>query len=30
MEDNRTVGTLIPVPSKQPEAPAATAQQGNP
>ncbi len=27
-EDNRTVGTLIPVPSKQPEPPTAAAQPG--
>jgi zinc protease len=29
-EDNRTVGTLIPVPPKQPEAPSTAAQQGRP
>ena len=29
-EDNRTVGTLIPVPPKQPETPSAAAQQGRP
>jgi zinc protease len=29
-EDNRTVGTLIPVPPKQPEAPSAAAQQVGP
>jgi zinc protease len=29
-EDNRTVGTLIPVPAKQPEMPSAAAQQGRP
>jgi zinc protease len=29
-EDNRTVGTLIPVPPKQPEAPSTAAQQGKP
>ena len=29
-EDNRTVGTLIPVPPKQPEAPATAAQQRRP
>jgi zinc protease len=29
-EDNRTVGTLIPVPPKQPEAPSTSAQQGRP
>ncbi|TKB35003.1 MAG: insulinase family protein, partial [Nitrospira sp.] len=29
-EDNRTVGTLIPVPPKQPEAPTTAAQQGRP
>lgn len=27
-EDNRTVGTLIPVPPKQPEAPSTAAHQG--
>ena len=29
-EDNRTVGTLIPLPPKQPETPSTTAQQGRP
>jgi len=29
-EDNRTVGTLIPLPSKQPETPSSTAHQGGP
>ena len=29
-EDNRTVGTLIPAPPKQPEAPSTAAQQGRP
>ena len=29
-EDNRTVGTLIPIPPKQPEAPSTAAQQGEP
>jgi zinc protease len=29
-EDNRTVGTLIPLPSKQPEAPSAAVHQGGP
>lgn len=29
-EDNRTVGTLIPVPPKQPEPPTAAAQPGKP
>jgi zinc protease len=29
-EDNRTVGTLIPVPPKQPETPTAAAQQVGP
>ena len=29
-EDNRTVGTLIPVPPKQPDAPSSAAQQGRP
>ena len=29
-EDNRTVGTLIPVPPKQPETPSTAAQQGKP
>jgi zinc protease len=29
-EDNRTVGTLIPVPPKQPEPPSTAAQQGRP
>lgn len=29
-EDNRTVGTLIPVPPKQPDAPFSAAQQGRP
>jgi len=29
-EDNRTVGTLIPVPHKQSEAPSTAAQQGRP
>jgi zinc protease len=29
-EDNRTVGTLIPVPPKQPETPSASTQQGKP
>jgi zinc protease len=29
-EDNRTVGTLIPIPPKQPEAPSTAAQQGRP
>ena len=30
IEDNRTVGTLIPLPPKQPEAPSTPAQQGKP
>jgi zinc protease len=30
IEDNRTVGTLIPLPPKQPEAPSTPAQQGRP
>jgi zinc protease len=30
IEDNRTVGTLIPLPPKQPEAPSTSAQQGRP
>jgi zinc protease len=29
-EDNRTVGTLIPVPPKQPETSSTAAQQGRP
>ena len=29
-EDNRTVGTLIPLPPKQPETPSTAAQQGRP
>ena len=29
-EDNRTVGTLIPLPPKQPETPSPAAQQGRP
>ncbi|HSF67819.1 MAG TPA: pitrilysin family protein [Nitrospiraceae bacterium] len=29
-EDNRTVGTLIPVPPKQPETPTTAAQPGKP
>jgi zinc protease len=29
-EDNRTVGTLIPLPPKQPEAPSAAAQEARP
>jgi hypothetical protein len=29
-EDNRTVGTLIPTPPKQPEVPSTAAQQGKP
>jgi zinc protease len=29
-EDNRTVGTLIPLPSKQPESPSTAAHQGGP
>ena len=29
-EDNRTVGTLIPVPAKQPDAASSPAQQGRP
>jgi zinc protease len=29
-EDNRTVGTLIPVPPKQPETPSTSSQQGKP
>jgi zinc protease len=30
IEDNRTVGTLIPLPPKQPEAPSTATQQGKP
>src|SRR5262245_26213659 len=30
IDDARTVGTLIPVPSKQPDAPSAALQQGKP
>jgi len=30
IEDARTVGTLIPVPAKQPDAPTAAVQQGKP
>jgi len=29
-EDNRTVGTLIPIPPKQPETPSTATQQGKP
>lgn len=29
-EDNRTVGTLIPVPPKQPGTPSSAARQGRP
>jgi zinc protease len=29
-EDNRTVGTLIPLPPKQPDTPSTAAQQGRP
>jgi zinc protease len=29
-DDNRTVGTLIPLPSKQPETPPTAAHQGGP
>jgi zinc protease len=30
IEDNRTVGTLIPLPPKQPETPSTATQQGKP
>jgi zinc protease len=30
IEDNRTVGTLIPLPPKQPETPSTVTQQGKP